>query len=74
MIAKKTTSDCKNKGGAHPPHHPQNLPLYRPISLLALISKLFEKVVYQQIEDFANKIYHQNSVDLEKDIQHNMHF
>ena len=61
MIAKKikiktTTSDCKNKEGAHPPHHPLNLPLNRPITLLALISKLFEKVVYQQIEDFPNKI------------------
>ena len=29
---------------------------YRPISLLPLISKLYEKVLYQQIEDFANKI------------------
>ena len=29
---------------------------YRPISLLPLISKLFEKVLYQQIEEFANKI------------------
>ena len=29
---------------------------YRPISLLPLISKLYEKVLYQQIEDFANNI------------------
>ena len=29
---------------------------YRPISLLPLLSKLFEKVLYQQIEDFVNKI------------------
>ena len=29
---------------------------YRPINLLPLISKLFEKVLYQQIQDFANKI------------------
>ena len=29
---------------------------YRPISFLPLISKLFEKLLYQQIEDFANKI------------------
>ena len=27
-----------------------------PISLLLLVSKLFEKVLYQQIEDFTNKI------------------
>ena len=29
---------------------------YRPISLLPLISKIFEKFLYQQIEDFSNKI------------------
>ena len=29
---------------------------YRPISLLPLISKIFENVLYQQIEDFANEI------------------
>ena len=29
---------------------------YRTINLLPLISKLFEKVLYQQIHDFANKI------------------
>ena len=29
---------------------------YRPISLLLLISKIFEKFLYQQIEDFSNKI------------------
>ena len=29
---------------------------YRRISLLLLISKIFRKVLYQQIEDFANKI------------------
>ena len=29
---------------------------YISISLLPLISKLFEKVIYQQIEDFANKV------------------
>ena len=29
---------------------------YRLISLLPLISKIFEKVLYQQIEEFANKI------------------
>ena len=29
---------------------------YRPVSLLPLILKIFEKVLYQQIEDFANKI------------------
>ena len=29
---------------------------YRPISFLPIISKLFEKVLYQQIEDFINKI------------------
>ena len=29
---------------------------YRPISLLPLISKLYEKVLYQQIEDFANNV------------------
>ena len=29
---------------------------YRPIRLLPIISKLFEKVLYKQIEDFANKI------------------
>ena len=28
----------------------------RPISLLPLISKIFEKVFYQQIEYFADKI------------------
>ena len=29
---------------------------YGSISLLPLISKIFQKVLYQQIEDFANKI------------------
>ena len=29
---------------------------YKPISLLSLISKIFEKVLYQQIKDFGNKI------------------
>ena len=29
---------------------------YRPISLLPLISKIFENVLYQQIEHFANEI------------------
>ena len=29
---------------------------YRQISLLPLVSKIFEKVLYQQIEDFFNKI------------------
>ena len=31
---------------------------YRPISRLPLISKIFEKFLYQQIEDFSNKILH----------------
>ena len=47
---------------------------YRPISFFPLVSKMLEKVLYQQIKDFAARFYHQNSVDLEKDIQHNMHF
>ena len=29
---------------------------YRPISFLLLISKIFEKGLYQQIEDFPNTI------------------
>ena len=29
---------------------------YRPISILLLISKIFEKGFYQQIEDFPNTI------------------
>ena len=29
---------------------------YRPINLMSLISKIFEKVLYQQIKDFGNKI------------------
>ena len=28
----------------------------RPISILPLISKIFEKVLYQQIEGFSNKV------------------
>ena len=47
---------------------------YRPISLLPLISKIFEKVLYQQIKIVLIRLYPQNSVDLEKDIQHKMHF
>ena len=39
---------------------------HRPISILPLISKIFEKVLYQQIEDFANRFCHQNPVDLER--------
>ena len=42
---------------------------YRPISLLPLVSKKFEKVLYQQIEDFFNKILFPKLI-LEKDIQH----
>ena len=29
---------------------------YRPINLMSLISKIFEKVLYQQVKDFGNKI------------------
>ena len=29
---------------------------YRPISILPLISQMFEKCLYQQIKDFSNKI------------------
>ena len=29
---------------------------YRPVSLLPLISKTFEKFLYQQIEDFSPKL------------------
>ena len=49
---------------------------YRPISLLPLISKLYEKVLYQQIEDFAYRrlFCHLNFVDSGRAIQHNMHF
>ena len=35
------------------PNHKTN---YRPISLLPQISKIFEKFLYRQIEDFSNKI------------------
>ena len=30
---------------------------YRPISLLPIISKIFEKVLYSQLEIVANKVF-----------------
>ena len=53
---------------------PKDKTNYRPISLLPLISEISEKFLYQQIKFFLKRFYPQNSVDLEKDIQRNMHF
>ena len=47
---------------------------YRPISLLPLISKLYEKVLYQQIETLLIIFCPLNFVDSGRAIQHNMHF
>ena len=47
---------------------------YRPISLLPLISKIFENFFIRRLKIFLIRFYPKNSVDLEKDIQHNMHF
>ena len=47
---------------------------YRPISLLPLISKIFENFFISRLKIFLIRFYPQNSVDLEKDIQRNMHF
>ena len=46
---------------------------YRPISLLSLISEIFENFFISRLKIILIRFY-QNSVDLEKDIQHNMHF
>ena len=35
---------------------PNNKAKYRPISLLPIISKIFERVLYEQIEKFTEKI------------------
>ena len=35
---------------------------YRPISLLPIISKIFEKVLYSQLETVANKIFFTKTV------------
>ena len=47
---------------------------YRLISLLPLISKILVKVLYQQIEYFADKILSPKLCGYRKDIQHNIHF
>ena len=51
---------------------PKNKANYRPISLLPIISKIFERVLFEQIENFSEKYYHQNCVVLEITILHNM--
>ena len=53
---------------------PKDKTNYRPISLLPLISKISEKFFISRLKFFLKRFYPQNSVDLEKDIQHNMHF
>ena len=50
---------------------PNNKANYRPISLLPIISKIFERVLFEQIEKFSES-YHQNCVVLGKAILHNM--
>ena len=47
---------------------------YSPISLLPLISKIFENFFISRLKILLKTFYHQNSVDLEKDIQLNIHF
>ena len=44
----------------------------RPISLLPIISKIFERVVFEQIENFSKKIWSPNLCDFKKAILHNM--
>ena len=39
---------------------------YRPINLLLIISKMFEKIFYEQLETVANEIFYSNYAGLEK--------
>ena len=50
---------------------PNNKANYRQMSLLPIISKIFERVLFEQFEKFAEKYCHQNRVVLEKAILHN---
>ena len=51
---------------------PNNKANYRPISLLPIISKIFERVLFEQIENFSEKILSPKLCGLEKAILHNI--
>ena len=46
---------------------------YRPVSILPVVSKIFERIMQKQIMMFVGNFYQITYVDTEKDIIHNMH-
>ena len=47
---------------------------YRPVSILPTLSKIFEKILFEQISVFFHKFYQTNNVGSEKDIALNFVF
>ena len=45
---------------------------YRPVSILPILSKMFERTLFEQISGFLSIFYQKNNADSEKDIVHNI--
>ena len=44
---------------------------YRPVSILPVVSKIFERIMQKQISNYIEKHYHDTYVDIEKDLMPN---
>ena len=46
---------------------------YRPVSVLPIVSKAFERIMHKQISQYISQFYHHTCLAIDKVLVHNKH-